>query len=153
MAISKLYVFKERRVTPHSMNKTNIGSVRKSALLTLGFALSLVLLPLASLNAAPTEAMKPMTDKAAPLPLSHVISKVAGEKGPHELKLTNTSKAALKVNVKILLSVYSHASDKAKVLPEQTIEAGKSTTVSQLAALDKVVVTAEGFAPLELEVK
>ena len=152
MAISALSVFKERRVTPHSMNKPNIGSVRKSALLTLGFALSLVLLPVAALNAATTETMKPLADKPA-LPLTHSLSKVTGEKGPHELKLTNTSKAALKVNVKILLSVYSHASDKAKILPEQTIEAGKSTTVSQLAALDKVVVTAEGFAPLELEVK
>lgn len=130
------------------------SSLRKSALLALGVALSLA--PVALLNAANTETKQPLTEKAAPapaLPLSHAFSKVDGEKGPHELKLTNTSKAALKVNVKILLSVYSHASDKAKVLPEHTIEAGKDMTISQLAALDKVIITSEGHATLELEVK
>ena len=129
------------------MNKTNIcstrSSLRKSALIALGFALSLVLIPIAALNAAPAE-----VTPAKSLPLAHAFSKTAGEKGPHELKLTNTSKASLKVSVKILLSVYSHASDKARVLPAQTIEAGKDWTISQLAALDKVIITAEGYAPL-----
>ena len=128
------------------------SSLRKSALLAMGVALSLA--PVALLNAASTEVMQPLTDKAAPaLPLTHTLSKVEGEKGPHELKLTNTSHAALKVNVKILLSVFSHASDKAKVLPEHTIEAGKDMTISQLAALDKVIITSEGHASLEVEVK
>jgi hypothetical protein len=137
------------------MNKTNIcptrSSLRKSALLALGFALSLTFIPVATLTAAGTEVLQPLADKA--LPLTHTFSKVAGEKGPHELKLTNTSTASLKVSVKILLSVYSHASDKARVLPAQTIEAGKDWTISQLAALDRVIITAEGYAPLELEVK
>lgn len=133
------------------MNKTNTS---RSALLTLGFVLSLVLVPVTTLRAAGTEAMQPLTEKTLKsLPLTHTLAKVAGENGPHTLKLTNTSKASLKVSVKILLSVYSHASDKAKNLPEQTIEAGKDWTITQLAALDKVIISAEGYAPLELEVK
>lgn len=137
------------------MNKTNIASLRLStALLALGVALSLTLVPVATLTAASTDLMQPLAEKSMKsLPLTHTLAKVDGENGPHTLKLTNTSKESLKLNVKILLSVYSHASDKAKVLPEHTLEAGKDWTITQLAALDKVIITAEGHAPLELEVK
>jgi len=129
------------------MNKTNIASTLcKSALLALGVALSLVVVPAVTLNAAETAAAKS-------LPLKHSFKKVTGENGPHELKLTNTSKESIKVGAKVLLSVYSHASDKARVLPEETIAPGKYWTITKLAAMDKVIISAEGYAPLELEVK
>ena len=54
--------------------------------------------------------------------------------------------------MQVLLSVYSHASAKARNIPEQTIAAGKDVMIPQLAALDKVIIKAEGYAPLELEV-
>lgn len=126
------------------MNKTNyISTLCKSALLALGVALSLVVVPAVTMHAETA---------AKSLPLTHAFAKVEGEHGPHTLKLTNTSHDALKVHVKILLSVYSHASDKAKKLPEETIAAGKDWTITNLAALDKVIISAEGYAPLELEV-
>lgn len=128
------------------MNKTNpTSALCKSALLALGVALSLVLVPTVNLSATEATAAKS-------LPLTHSFAKVEGEDGPHTMKLTNTSSDALKVNVKILLSVYSHASDRAKVLPEETIAAGKDWTITKLAALDKVIISAEGYAPIELVV-
>ena len=129
------------------MNKTNhTSALCKSALLALGVALSLVLVPATSLKA--TEAAV----AAKSLPLKHSFAKVEGETGPHTLTLTNTSKESIKVHVKILLSVYSHASDKAKNV-EETVGAGKSWTITKLAALDKVAISAEGYAPLDLVVK
>jgi hypothetical protein len=42
--------------------------------------------------------------------------------------------------------------DKARVVPEQSVEAGKVMTVTGLVGDDKVVINAAGFAPLEVKV-
>lgn len=92
-------------------------------------------------------------DKAATLPLTATFEKVTGSEGaPFVLKLKNNSKETLKVSGKVLLAVVHHAMDKARVLPEQAVEAGHVMTIKDLSAEDKIVLTAPGFAPLELSV-
>lgn len=125
----------------------------RTALLALGCAFSLALVQIPARGAADTATLQPLADKAPSLPVTSAFEKVAGaEHGPYVLKLTNTSKDALKVSVKVLLSVAFHAEAKARNLPEQAIDAGKTWTVADLSAQDKVIVTAKGFAPLELAV-
>lgn len=103
-----------------------------------------MLAPIATLQAA---------DKAAVLPLTGTFEKVTGTEGaPFVLKLKNDSKSTLKVSGKVLLAVVHHAMDKARVLPEQTIEAGAVWTIKDLSGDDKVILTAAGFAPLEFKV-
>ena len=115
---------------------------RRSALLALACAFGLALVSVPALQAA---------DKA--LPLTATFEKVASTEGtPFVLHLKNDSKATLKVSAKILLSVVHHAMDKARVLPEHTLEAGQSWTIADLSADDKVIVSAAGFAPLEIKV-
>ena len=138
------------------MNLTNKSSPRlprRNVLLVLGCTLSLVLLPLQALQAAPaTPATATVTAPA--LPLSHTLVKVTGgEKGPFVLTLKNDSKAAVTVHAKILLAVAYHAESKAKLLPAQKIDAGHDWKIADLAAEDKVILTAEGFAPLTIVVK
>ena len=131
------------------MISTKISSSRRNALLVLG--LGLALLPLQSLNAAEA----PAAVVAAPaLPLSHTLAKVTGgEKGPFVLTLKNDSKAAVTVHAKILLAVAFHAESKAKNLPAQKIEAGHDWKIADLAAEDKVILTADGFAPQTIVIK
>ncbi len=126
----------------------------RSALLALACAFSLTLVAIPSLPAADTAAPKPVAANKAPsLPLTATFSKVTVKEGaPFVLKLKNDSKVTLKVSAKILLSVVNHAMDKARLLPEHAIEAGQVWTITDLASDDKVVVTAAGFAPLELKV-
>jgi hypothetical protein len=76
-----------------------------------------------------------------------------GEKGPYVLKLKNESSTDITVTGKILLAVAFHAETKARNLPAHTIEAGKEWSIADLAAEDKITLTAEGFAPLEIVVK
>ena len=140
------------------MINTNIASLRsalgRSTLIALGCAFSLILISGPALKAAEPATLQPLADAKAPsLPLTSAFEKVTGaENGPYVLKLTNTSKAALSVNAQVLLSVYSHSSTKARNLPEHVIEPGKVWSIADLAAQDKVVITAKGFAPLELTV-
>ena len=70
------------------------SSLCRTALFALGCALSLVVIPTTSLKAEPAVAQKS-------LPLKHAFEKVAGEKGPFELKLTNTSKDSVKITVQV----------------------------------------------------
>jgi len=72
--------------------------------------------------------------------------------GPYILSLTNTSKNALKVSVKIHLSVSFHANTKDRSISDHVIDPGQVWTIDDLAAADTVTVTADGFAPLELTV-
>ncbi len=144
------------RLNIQPLNNMNIATprstLRKTALIALGFALSLA--PVTLLNAASSNVLQPLTEQTLKsLPLTPTIAKVAGEEGPFELKLTNSSKASVKVSVQILLSVYMHATGKARNLPAQAIEAGKDLTITKLAALDKVIVSAEGYASLTIEIK
>jgi hypothetical protein len=126
----------------------------RTMLLAFGCALGLVIMPVAALNAAESASLQPLAaDKAPALPLSSAFAKGTGtENGPYVLTLTNTSKETLAVTVKVLLSVAFHADNKARNLPEHAIEAGQTWTVPDLAAADKVIVTAKGYAPLELTV-
>jgi hypothetical protein len=126
------------------------SSLSRNALIALGCALSLALIPVSALKAADTAA-----PQAASLPVTAKFEKSASaEKGPpFVLTLTNTSKASLTVSAKILLSVVAHSETKARKVPAHVIAPGESWTIADLAAQDKVTVTAEGFAPLELTVK
>jgi hypothetical protein len=127
-------------------------SIFRSALATLGVALALTLLPNPSARAADAPAMNALDDKAPALPLSASFAKADGEDGPYILSLKNTSDSAVKVSAKILLSVYFHADSKAKNIPVHTIDAGQVWTIPGLAANDKVTISGDGFAPLELTV-
>jgi hypothetical protein len=132
------------------------SATRRKTLLVLGCALSLALAPVAALKAADDAALRPLADTppALPaLPLASSFEKVSGgENGPYVLKLKNTSAATVKVGAKILLAVAFHADNKAKILPEHVIEAGQTWSIPDLAAADKVILTAKNFAPLELTV-
>jgi len=124
----------------------------KSALLALGCALGSALLALPAVNAAENATLQPRADKA--LPLTATFEKATGkETGPqYVLKVKNTSKESVKVSGKVLLAVVHHAMDKARVLPEQTVNAGAVLTIKDLSADDKVILSAAGYAPLELTV-
>jgi len=128
-------------------------AMRTTALIALGCAFSLALAATPALNAAAPETLQPLADKAPSLPVKSAFEKVkGGESGPYVLKLTNASKDTLKVTTKILLAVAFHANDKARNLPEHAIDAGQTWSVPDLAAGDKLVITAKGFASLELTV-
>ena len=128
-------------------------TLRKTALLALGAALGLALAQMPALQAASPAGLQPLADKAPALPLtSSFEKKTVGENASYVLTLTNTSKDDLKVTAKVLLSVAFHADSKARNVPEHTIAAGASWTIADLAPQDKVVLTAAGFAPLELTV-
>jgi hypothetical protein len=119
----------------------------RSALATLGCALSLAFVQAPAAHAADASL------KAPSLPLTSSFAKAAdSENGPYVLSLTNTSGSSIKVSVKILLSVYFHADSKSRNIPEHSIDAGQVWTIPGLAAADKVIVTATGYAPLELTV-
>jgi len=90
-------------------------------------------------------------DKA--LPLSHTFEKVESTEGkPFVLNLRNDSNASLKLSGKVLLSVVNHAMDKARPLPEHTLEAGKTWSIPGLTADDKVIISSAGYADLEIRV-
>jgi len=89
--------------------------------------------------------------KAPSLPVTAVFDKSANaERGPYVLTVTNNAKDTLKVSAKILLSVAFHMGSKNWDLPEQAIEPGKTWTIPELTAGDKVTLLAQGYAPLEL---
>jgi hypothetical protein len=125
-----------------------------AALLALGCALTLSFGQVPAAKAADAATLQPLAADTAPaLPVTTAFEKgPVGDKGPYLLKVTNTSKDALKVTVKVLLSVAFHADNKARNLPEHTIDAGQTWTIPDLAAADKVIITAKGFGPLELTV-
>jgi hypothetical protein len=106
-----------------------------------------------ALKAADAAATPPMAGKAPSLPLTATFDKVVGaEKGPYVLKLKNDSKDAMRVSAKILLSVAFHMGSKHWDLPEHVIDPGQVWSIPDLSAGDKVTITAQGFAPLELVV-
>lgn len=139
------------------MIMSNIYSLRstkcRTAVLALGCALSLAFVQVPAAKAADTPVLRPLADKALSLPLTATFEKVTGgESGPYVLKLKNESKDTLKVTTKILLAVAFHADNKARNLPEHSIDAGQVWSIPDLAAGDKVIITAAGFAPLEITV-
>jgi hypothetical protein len=136
---------------------SNTASIRstvgRTALIALGCAFVFALVQVPALKAADTAAAKSIADKAPCLPRTATFETVPGDSGPHVLNLKNDSKDGIKISVKILLSVAFHGDTKAKNLPEHVIDAGQVWTIPGLAAGDKIIVTAKGFAPLELTVQ
>ncbi|HEY4988373.1 MAG TPA: hypothetical protein VII09_01125 [Opitutaceae bacterium] len=129
------------------------SSLLKAALVALGsaFAFALVLTP--AVRAVDASAPAALDDKGATLPVAYTFDKSTDpDAGPYVLNLKNTSDASIKVTGKVLLSVFFHADSKARNVPEHVIEAGQSWAISGLAANDKVILSAPGFAPLELTV-
>src|SRR5438309_7157781 len=92
----------------------------RTALLTLGCAVSVVALPLSALNAADAPASSAAADKAAPaLPFTATFEKASAAEGaPYVLKLKNDSKETIKASAKVLLAVAFHAENKARVVAE-----------------------------------
>jgi hypothetical protein len=106
-----------------------------------------------AVRAADAATLQPLADKAPSLPVTTTFEKAKdGTVPPYVLHLRNISKAPLKVSAKVLLSVVHHNADKARNIPTHVIAPGQVWTIAELAALDKVILTAEGFAPLEVEV-
>jgi hypothetical protein len=103
---------------------------------------------------AADSANQPRADKVAPaLPLSHSFEKSAdAATTPFVLKVKNDSKATLQISGHVLLSVVNHAMDKARKLPDHSLEAGQTWTITELTADDKVILSAPGYAPLEIRV-
>ena len=121
------------------------------AFATLGLVFVASLSGLPAVQAAETPSTAKHAEKTLPVPLAVTFEKVKdSEKGPNLLHLKNTSDKTIKASAKILLAVAFHADSKARMVPEEKVEAGKTWTISGLAAGDKVIVTAHGFAPLEL---
>ena len=141
------------------MNPTNIPAIRPSSrtkfIFAMGCALSLTVFGVPALSAADTATtLQPLADIAPALPLTHSFTKVeGGDKGPYVLQLKNESKSDVTVTGKILLAVAFHAESRSKNIPAHKIEAGQSWSIADLAFDDRITLTAEGFAPLELKVK
>lgn len=120
-------------------------------------ALSAVVLLAVPAVVASASALQPLADsakKVAPLPLSTSFEKgTPGENGgPYALKLKNTSDAALTVSATIIWSVASHNRAKTINLPPHEIAAGESWTIDDLAAEDRVILSADHFEKLEVKV-
>jgi hypothetical protein len=131
----------------------NRTAAMATALLSLGFAFTLAFVHVPVARAAGASALTALDDKAPSLPLAATFDKAADpESGPYVLSLKNTSSGTIKVTAKVLLSVYMHGDEKARHVPEHAIDAGQVWTISGLAAKDEVILTADGFAPLQLTV-
>ena len=121
-------------------------------LLALACLAGLPFLSVSALAIDDTSAPQPRADAPA-LPLSHSFEKVESAQGtPFVLKVKNDSKVTLQLSGHVLLSVVNHAMDKARKLPDHSLEAGKTWTITELTADDKVVLNAAGYAPLEIRV-
>jgi len=139
-------------MTAYSPSPFHVAKVR-SALVALSFAFTFAFAQAPAARAVDAANLMPMDDKAPSLPLTASFEKADADTGPYVLNLKNTSDGALKVTAKVLLSVYFHADSKSRNLPEHTIDAGQVWTIPGLAANDKVIVSATGYAPLELTVQ
>src|SRR6188768_4596791 len=129
------------------MNTIPTPALRTPALLRRLLACACVAgLPLLSISALAiddTSAPQPRADAPA-LPLSHSFEKVESAHGtPFVLKVKNDSKVTLKLSGHVLLSVVNHAMDKARKLPDISLEAGKTWTITDLTADDKVTLKAD----------
>lgn len=138
------------------MKTPNAPAIRSvmctTSLIALG-CLSLAVARIPAARAADAAALRPLADSAPALPLAPTFKKVPdSEDGPYVLNLENTSKDTLKVSAKIIPSVTFHANAKERNLPEHAIDPGQVWSIPGLATADKVTLTAEGFAPLEITV-
>jgi len=121
-------------------------------MIALGCAGCLAIVHSPSLRAEPA-ALRPLADEAPSLPLTPTFEKMAeSDNGPYVLSLKNISKDAVTASAQIVPSVAFHANAKVRNLPDHVIDPGQVWTIPELAAGDKVTITAKGFAPLELTV-
>jgi hypothetical protein len=140
---------------PNDTTPTKIQTVNTTlrSLLALAAAFALAFgaaLSIPGARAAGTAPMQSLDDKAPALPVSATFEKGTDpDIGPYVLHLKNTSGSALSVSVSIQVSATFHANKKNRKI-DHSIGAGETFTVDDLGAGDKVTVTAEGFAPLEL---
>src|ERR1700753_1309684 len=99
----------------------------RSSLSLAGLAALFLLGGIAAVSArgedAPT--LQRLATEKAPLK-SHFEKKATTDGAPYTLTLTNTSSKSVKVTIKVLLSVAFHADNRARNIPEQSIEAGNS---------------------------
>lgn len=125
---------------------------RSFALLALGGAFAFA--SLSSARAVDTAMLQRLADKAPAAPLKAAFTKDDSGKNeaPYSLTLTNTGEHAVKVAANIDLSVVVHNRPKSRDVAAQVIEPGKSLKIDDLAAGDKVTVTADGYEPLHLTV-
>jgi len=115
---------------------------------------ALVLGALTSITHAGPAELQPLADKAAAkLPVTGTFAKgTPGENGgPYALTLTNTSSEKLTVNATIVWSVTSHNRANTIKLPAKELAAGASWTINDLAAEDRVLLSAEGYENLEFK--
>ena len=124
---------------------------RSRVLLALACAFGLTLASVPAVAATDTITAQPLADKALPLTPTFDKSGTNAD-APFVLTLKNDSKDALKVSGKVLLSVVHHAMDKARAVPGQTVAAGGTMVIKDLSADDKVILTAAGYAALEVKV-
>ena len=141
-------------MNPQTMNTSSARStIGRTALIALACAFSLAIAQSPMAKAGDTAALRPLDDKAPSLPLTASFEKGSDPSvGPYILNLKNVSNDSIKVSVKILLSVTFHANTKDRNITDHVIDAGQVWAITDLAAADKVTITAEGFAPLELTV-
>jgi hypothetical protein len=138
--------------------KVTDPSGTRSLCSALGLAvLALVVLPAPiqalAADGAPGRPWTALDDKAPALPLAPTFGKGTDpEAGPYVLILNNTSKDSLTVSASVHLSVAFHANKKDREYPQHVIDSHQTWTIPDLAAGDKVTLTAEGYAPLELTV-
>lgn len=125
----------------------------RAGLIAIGCAFVFAVAHIPAARAADSAALQRLEDKAPSLPLSYSFEKVTeGESGPYVLHLKNISNGAITVDVQVTSSVTFHANSKVRSLTGHVIDPGQVWTVTELAATDKVVVSAKGFAALELTV-
>lgn len=129
------------------------STARPRALFASILVLSMVLFPATTVIGSNPASPQPLADKAPALPLTPTFEKVESAEGtPFVLKVKNDSKESLTLSGKVLLSVVHHAMDKARNLPEEPLPAGQVRTIQNLSPDDKVILTAPGFAPIEIKV-
>jgi hypothetical protein len=124
------------------------------SLVALSFVAAFTAATLSAPALASPTTLQPLADKAAAkLPLSGSFAKgTPGENGgPYALTLKNTSKKTLTVEGTIIWSVASHNRANTIKLPPREIAAGESWIINDLAAEDRVILTAEGYEKLEFK--
>jgi hypothetical protein len=135
--------------------RTRTPFLRRFAAMVLSSALAAIALPTLTTAADDPPADPPASpEKKLPaLPLTATFGKgTPGENGGvHALTLKNTSDKAITLNATIHLSVLSHSRAKTIVLPPHEIVAGGTWVINDLSFDDRIIVSAEGFAKLDLK--
>jgi hypothetical protein len=125
----------------------------RAGLVALVCAFGYAFVHVSAAKAADAAAPARLEDKAPSLPLTHSFEKVTeGESGPYVLHLKNVSSDPITVDVQVTSSVTFHANSRVRNYSGHAVAAGEVWTITELAAADKVAISAKGFATLELTV-